>query len=1156
MVICQIINNNNLKLCILAIFILLYCIARPQNNYHSIKIYGKEGDTLKIEYKIIDPSSIVVKPDYLLSDNFIKINYVDGYIVINKTIYDSINISYRTLEFNLSKKLYKRKRNIITVPNELNLFEEKINENITDESVVSGLFNNLDKQGSFARGISFGNNQDVIVNSSFNLQLSGYISDDVKITSVITDNNIPIQPDGTTQQIQDFDKVFIELDFQQKDKLIAGDIDIINSNTRYLSFNKKAKGISYTINDYNLISNKINNATNINFAISKGKYAKNIINPIEGNQGPYKLKGSDNETYITVLAATERVYVDGQLVKRGQDNDYIIDYNTAEITFTPNMLITKDKRIIVEFEYSNRDYARSTFLLSHNMKSKSTSLKFDIYNESDMKNQPVDNEITNEEKIILQSIGDKLNSAYIRYYDSSAFNSEEIRYKKIDTLGYQNVFVYNTDPNYAFFKPSFTYVGSKNGNYIVDNNLANGKVYRWVSPINGVPQGDYEPIKYISPPVKKQVINLSVKHKVNNKLSIASEFSQSNNDVNTFSKKDNSDNIGYAGIIDLNYLNKINEEKNTLFTLTISNEFVSKHYSSVERFREIEFNRNWNINSVNSNQFHSQIGTSLKGNSLFNFDYIFDYLNIYKYNGFKNEINFTTKSFRRFTIDGYGSYLNTYDNDIKTAYIKLKPQVKYNMSKFVFTGFNEIEKNRFTTNDSLLANSFFYYLNGINIAYNNTSPNNKSLNINVLYSGRKNMLPENNMFKLFSYSDDVKLSTEISDKKNNRVSLISSYRNLKYYGSSSNNNDENISNRVELMLSVLKKSITANSFYETGSGMETKKEYVFMEVAKGRGTHIWNDYNNNGIKEINEFEIASFQADANFIKLFLPSNDYEKVYYNQFSNVLSITPSSLLKKKSKFNNILNTFSAQSSLRLSNKIKSDNIFNILNPVYNSRLDNNSILSKNYSLKNTLFFNRFSSTFSSDFNFVKDNFKNNLIYSNDIQNSLNKILNIRFQLFRKVYSIISVTDGRKKYYSQYMPERNFYIKNNDVEPSINFNVNNNQRLGFIYRMSQKNNIYSREKTVINKLSIEYQQNIMIKTNITGKFSYANIKSQTAGETSVAYELFEGLSKGVNYILNLSYEKTISSNTKLYFNYEGRKNVNTKIIQTVSVQFKMFF
>jgi hypothetical protein len=91
-----------------------------------------------------------------------------------------------------------------------------------------GLF----KNGSISRGMSFGNNQDLTVSSNLNLQLSGRLDDNINILASISDQNIPIQPEGYSVKMQEFDKISVQL-YNENLSLTAGDFDVENGRGKF-----------------------------------------------------------------------------------------------------------------------------------------------------------------------------------------------------------------------------------------------------------------------------------------------------------------------------------------------------------------------------------------------------------------------------------------------------------------------------------------------------------------------------------------------------------------------------------------------------------------------------------------------------------------------------------------------------------------------------------------------------------------------------------------------------------------------------------------------------------------------------------------------------------------------------------------------------------
>ena len=67
-------------------------------------------------------------------------------------------------------------------------------------------------------------------------------------------------------------------------------------------------------------------------------------------------------------------------------------------------------------------------------------------------------------------------------------------------------------------------------------------------------------------------------------------------DLNTFSKINNQDNVGLAGRIVYDFQKKVND--NWILKQEIRIESVSSNFERIERFREVEFERNWNIQQL------------------------------------------------------------------------------------------------------------------------------------------------------------------------------------------------------------------------------------------------------------------------------------------------------------------------------------------------------------------------------------------------------------------------------------------------------------------------------------------------------------------------------------------------------------------------------
>ena len=198
---------------------------------------------------------------------------------------DTLEVSYRVYPFLFAAPRFLRDRRMrdslaTGLPDRVYLTERPSEKNAS----LFGL-EGLTRSGSISRGLTIGNNQDAVLNSSLNLQLAGKIGGNLELLAAITDENIPVQPEGNTQQLQEFDRVFIQLN-DENHKLIAGDYDVRNPDGYFMRYFKKAQGglYSYTRRFEPVGKSAYSLSGGIGAAVSRGKFNRMVFNGLESTQ--------------------------------------------------------------------------------------------------------------------------------------------------------------------------------------------------------------------------------------------------------------------------------------------------------------------------------------------------------------------------------------------------------------------------------------------------------------------------------------------------------------------------------------------------------------------------------------------------------------------------------------------------------------------------------------------------------------------------------------------------------------------------------------------------------------------------------------------------------------------------------------------------------
>ena len=1092
-----------------------------------------EKDTLKFDAVAINPLRFKVLDAFLkpIQPSNYTVDFNNAILLINALVYPEITIEYFRLPDFLTKTYTPFNENLI-VPNGTNtgkLYSLTTNKKTSEIQ----LFKGLQTKGFISRGLTSGNNQNAVTNAALDLEISGKLSDKVTLKANIWDTNIPIQENGYSQNISDFDRIFIEM-FSDNWRVKAGDLSLTNQDSYFAPFTKQASGLEVEakISDHLKVS--------ASGAIVRGKFSTFTIIGTEGNQGPYKIVGANNEPNIVIIGGSEKVYINGIKIKKGENKDFTIDYNLGEITFNTTYPITNDMRIWIEFQYSDRNYTRFVTYESATYKSEKLNISSFFYNENDAKNQPLQQALSEEQKQILADAGNNTSLMFAESATITAFDENKILYRKVAN-GALETFEYSADPNEDLYLVTFTNVGENGGDYVIDNSTATGNIYKFI----GVNQGNYTPVTRLIAPTKSQVFILKTDYKPTEKTIFSSEVAISNNDVNLFSAVGDTQNTAVAAKIGWQ---QVLVDKKWQLTSSINHEYAHENFKTLQRWESVEFNRDWNLltNNATKNYFQSEFNLQNKKNDFILYRY--NHLNyVATFNGNKHELQSKIKyKNTAFFIDA--SFLKNTSTVESNSFLRAKATIEQRFKKSWLGAFTNLETNsRKNSNSKEFINTSHRFKEFE--AYFGLGDTAKVFT-KVGFNYRNNDSIKLNKFTEINNRKSFYINSKLIQNKNTNLSVYANYR---LTGNNFSEDEKSLNSRFIFNQKLFNNFVNLNTLYETSSGNVARQEYIYLKTAPGLGYYTWRDYNNDGVQDFDEFEIAEFQDQANYLRVPKPNLRFLATQRAKFKQAINLNFKQW-KNKNGFKKIISHFNNESLLSVENEqSKKDNSFNF-NP-FNFNKD--QLIGLNFSLRNSLYFNRNLQKYSTSYTYGKLRNKQQYFIGMQDQNTKTHQIEFahKFATFWLFDLMAKVSNNNLQ--TENFNNRNYLIEGKEIQPKISFLYSQNKKFTAFYHFKNKeNNLQDFEVLQQQKFGLEYFYISTKKDQITANINV--FLNNFTGETNspVAYQMLEGLQAGKNYTWNLLFNRKLNSFLNLNLNYLGRKSENSKTIHTGSVQLRAIF
>lgn len=1046
--------------------------------------------------------------------------------------------------------------------------QQGVVQKVSKQFSVEDIFGpSLQKSGSIARGFSVGSNRDLSITSGFRMQLAGKLSQDIDIVAALTDENTPIQPEGNTQTLQEFDKVFVEITSPSVTTTL-GDFNLTMDGTEFARIARKLQGAKA---ESALAIGATSDTILVSGSITRGKFSTNQFNGIDGVQGPYRLNGPNNERTIIIIAGTEKVYINGELMTRGEANDYTIDYANAEIIFSTRRLITSLTRITIDFQYTDRQYTRS--LLTADARSSLAGgdvlLGVTYMREADNPDATIDLQLSDDDKSLLRASGSdrqkasKSGAVYVGRDSVSGLGKGQ--YIAVDTLdGQQTKRIYRYAPGTvdALYSVSFTYVGEGLGEY--------SKVSIGTFTYLGPGQGAYVPIEYLPMPEEIQLADIRFSAKPSGILRLSGECALSRYNANRFAPYDDAVTNGSALNATLQFSPKniiLGSTDLGKIDILIHERIVTEQFTPLDRTDVIEFSHAWNITrplAGNEEIREGQLMYSPTPGSIMNI----------QYGSMQRGTDFQTRkveggltvgekwlpvlsySFQRLSTTDQGASLGSQWFRQKGTASYAIPVDEHTMITPGVRFESEDRKDVSSLSDSLLGSSYRF----VDIAPTLSVAGFAHMSLNGEYGIRIEDAVADGRLARQSVSRTQGLAWKLSEWKSLSSSIDLTFRQKQYdkaFPSSGLNDNNTVLLRTQTRYAPWNHALETDVFYEVATERSAKSERVFIRVPKGTGNYIYlGDLNGNGIADEQEFQLTRFDGD--YIVTTTPTDEFIPVIDVKASTRFRLSGQKFIPAPgAALETILASLSSETYLQVEERSSDQDLKQIyLLHLSHFQQDATTILGLQQ-LNQDIYVLENNQQFSLRFRFTQRQGLNQFASGSERTLAIDRGGRIKWQLIPEVSHQFEITQRRDRLLASADNNRVRDISALVVNSDLSYRPEQNIEVGFVFTSTTAQDEYPSTPTnaTIQVLGLRGVRSLQGKGQIRVEAQREDVRLSTS-DLNVPFELTGGRVAGKSWLWNVTADYKLGGNVQASLSYNGRSEARRSAVHSGRVEVRAFF